>query len=64
MENLIFYEFVCNELIIVIIKLCAIIQLIKGNRHRVVDLGYERRPSLSRQSTGKVFCYFSDKSSK
>ena len=25
MENLIFYEFVCNELIIVIIKLCAII---------------------------------------
>jgi len=32
--------------------------IIKGNRHRVVDLGKEK-PSLSGQSTGKVF-YVSD----
>lgn len=53
-----------ENLIIVIIKFCATIQLIKDNRHRVVDQGYEKRPSLSGQSTGKVFCYFSDKSNK
>lgn len=36
----------------------------KGNRHRVVDLMWITKPSLSRQSTGEGFCYVSDKSNK
>ena len=36
----------------------------KGNRHRVVDLWYERRPSLSRSKYREGLYYFSDKSGK
>ena len=36
----------------------------KGNRHRVVDLWYERRPSLSRSKYREGLYYFNDKSSK
>ena len=44
-----------NEKGIAFIRFCVIIKSIKGNRHRVVDLGKRKDLPRPGQSTGEVF---------